>query len=65
MKPAFFLEEETRLEEALKRMQRSGQRLAIVLGRDQREVGIVSLAGHIEGHFRRGEIVAWIRCSPI
>jgi CBS domain containing-hemolysin-like protein len=24
-------------------MQRSGQRLAIVLGRDQREVGIVSL----------------------
>ena len=43
VKPAFFLEEETRLEEALKRMQRGGQRLAIVLGRDQREVGIVSL----------------------
>jgi CBS domain containing-hemolysin-like protein len=43
VKPAFYLEEETRLEEALKRMQRSGQRLAIVLGRDQREVGIVSL----------------------
>ncbi|HXC99860.1 MAG TPA: CNNM domain-containing protein [Verrucomicrobiae bacterium] len=43
VKPAFFLDEETRLEEALKRMQRGGQRLAIVLGRDQREVGIVSL----------------------
>jgi putative hemolysin len=43
VKPAFYLEEKTRLEEALKRMQRSGQRLAIVLGRDQREVGIVSL----------------------
>lgn len=43
VKPAFYLEEEMRLEEALKRMQRSGQRLAIVLGRDQREVGIVSL----------------------
>jgi CBS domain containing-hemolysin-like protein len=43
LKPAFYLEEETRLEQALKRMQRSGQRLAIVLGRDQREVGIVSL----------------------
>jgi putative hemolysin len=43
VKPAFYLEEETRLEQALKRMQRSGQRLAIVLGRDQREVGIVSL----------------------
>jgi len=43
LKPALYLEEEMRLEEALKRMQRSGQRLAIVLGRDQREVGIVSL----------------------
>jgi putative hemolysin len=43
LKPAFFLDGETRLEEALKRMQRSGQRLAIVLGHDQRETGIVSL----------------------
>jgi putative hemolysin len=43
LKPALYLEEEMQLEQALKRMQRSGQRLAIVLGRDQREVGIVSL----------------------
>jgi putative hemolysin len=43
LKPALYLEEEMRLEEALKRMQRSGQRLGIVLGRDQREVGILSL----------------------
>lgn len=43
MKPALFLPEETRLEVALRRMQRSGERLAVVLGRDQREVGIVSL----------------------
>ena len=43
MKPALYMEEETRLEEALKQMQRSGQRLGIVLGRDQREVGIVGL----------------------
>ncbi len=43
VKPALYLEEEMRLEAALKRMQRSGQRLAIVLGRDQREIGIVSL----------------------
>jgi CBS domain containing-hemolysin-like protein len=43
VKPALYLEEETRLEQALKRMQRSGQRLAIVLGRDQHEVGLVSL----------------------
>lgn len=43
LKPALYLSEGMRLEEALRRMQRSGQRLAIVLGRDQREVGIVSL----------------------
>jgi putative hemolysin len=43
LKPALYLDAETRLEEALRRMQRSGQRLAIVLGRDQQEVGIVSL----------------------
>ena len=43
VKPALYLEEDMPLEAALKRMQRSGQRLAIVLGRDQREIGIVSL----------------------
>ncbi len=43
VKPAFYMEEGMRLEAALKRMQRSGQRLGIVLGRDQREVGVVSL----------------------
>ena len=43
VKPALYLSEAMRLEEALRRMQRSGQRLGIVLGRDQREVGIVSL----------------------
>jgi len=32
-----------RLEDALRRMQRSGQRLAIVLARDRRELGIISL----------------------
>ena len=40
---ALYLGDETRLEEAMRRMQRSGQRLAIVLGRNQREVGIISL----------------------
>jgi len=43
LKPALFLSAQMRLEEALPRMQRTGQRLAIVLARDQREVGIVSL----------------------
>jgi len=43
VKPALFLEEDLRLEVALRRMQRSGQRLAIVLGRDRSEIGIISL----------------------
>jgi putative hemolysin len=43
VKPALYMDGETRLEAALKQMQRSGHRLGIVLGRDQREVGIVSL----------------------
>jgi len=43
MKPALFLDEDLRLEIALRRMQRSGQRLAIVLSREQREIGILTL----------------------
>jgi CBS domain containing-hemolysin-like protein len=43
VQPALYLEEDLRLEVALRRMQRSGQRLAIVLGRDGREIGIISL----------------------
>jgi len=43
MKPALFLNEDMRLEVALRRMQRSGQRLAIVLGREGREIGLLSL----------------------
>jgi putative hemolysin len=41
--PALFIEEGTRLEVALRRMQRGGLRLAVVLDRDGREAGIVSL----------------------
>lgn len=43
VKPALYLAEDERLEVTLRRMQRGGQRLAVVLGRDQREVGIVTL----------------------
>ena len=42
-KPALFLDEDLRLEIALRRMQRGGQHLAIVLGRDRRELGFLSL----------------------
>ena len=43
MTPAVFVNESMRLEVALRLMQRAGQRMAIVLSRDQKEVGIVAL----------------------
>jgi CBS domain containing-hemolysin-like protein len=43
VKPAVYLGERMRLEEALRRLQRSGQRLAVVLARDGRELGILTL----------------------
>ena len=43
VRPALYLDEDLRLEDALRRVQRSGQRLAVVLSRDGREMGIVSL----------------------
>jgi putative hemolysin len=43
LQPALYLNEELSLEQALRRMQRSGQRLAVVLGRNRRELGLVSL----------------------
>jgi CBS domain containing-hemolysin-like protein len=41
--PAFYLPEDLHLEEALRRMQHTGARLAVVLGRDNRETGILTL----------------------
>jgi CBS domain containing-hemolysin-like protein len=43
MTPALFLGEDTRLEIALRRMQRAGERTAIVLARDGHEIGAVSI----------------------
>jgi putative hemolysin len=43
LKPALYLDDEMRLEVALRQMQRTGQRLAIVLDRNQAELGVVSL----------------------
>jgi putative hemolysin len=54
VKPALFLKEEMRLEEALRQFQRSGQRMAIVVGRDQREVGFVTLQNVLDVLF--GEV---------
>jgi len=43
LQPALYLDDEMRLEVALRQMQRTGQRLAIVLARDRAELGMVSL----------------------
>jgi len=43
MQPALFLPADAHLELAMRRMQRAGARMAVVLGPDQRELGIISL----------------------
>jgi CBS domain containing-hemolysin-like protein len=43
LQPAFYLPEDLHVEEALRRMQHTGWRLAVVLGRDTREAGIITL----------------------
>jgi putative hemolysin len=45
------LREDVRLEEALRRMQRTRQRMAIILGFDQRELGIVNLRDILKSIF--------------
>ena len=54
VQPALYLNEDLRLEEALQRMQKSGQRLAIVLDRNQGELGLVSLQDILKAIF--GEV---------
>ena len=54
LKPAVYLDEALRLQDALQLMQRSGHRLGIVLGLDRREVGIVSLEDILKSIF--GEV---------
>lgn len=54
VKPAAFVDVDMRLEEAMRHLQRAGQRLAIVLGRDGREIGIVSLQDLLKAIF--GEV---------
>ncbi len=54
LQPALYLDEQLRLEDALRAMQRSGQRLGIVLARDRRELGVVSLEDILKAVF--GEV---------
>jgi CBS domain containing-hemolysin-like protein len=55
LKSALFLDSETRLERALRQMQRSGQRLAIVLDRSGRESGLISLHDILQVIFGLGK----------
>ena len=43
LQPAVYLDSDLRLERALGELQRTGQRLAVVLGPDRTEIGVVSL----------------------
>jgi CBS domain containing-hemolysin-like protein len=43
VQPAVFVEEDLRLEQALERLRRSGQRVALVVGADGRERGLIGL----------------------
>lgn len=43
LSPAFYLDADLRLHEALRRMQRAGQRMAVVLGRDRREIALITI----------------------
>ena len=54
LRPALYLDDDSRLEVALRQMQRTGQRLAIVLARDRSELGIVSLQDILKAIF--GEV---------
>jgi putative hemolysin len=51
LKPALYLDEGRRLEDALHQLQHSGQRLAIVLDRARKEVGLVSLQDILKAVF--------------
>jgi CBS domain containing-hemolysin-like protein len=53
MRPAYFLPADVHLEEALRRMQRAGARLAVTLSPDQRELGIISLQDILKVIFGR------------
>ena len=54
LKPALFLDEHLRLEQALEKMQRGGERLAVVLARDGRETGVLAIEDIIKTMF--GEV---------
>lgn len=55
VRPTVFLDAELPVEKAVQRMRRSGQHLAIVVGSDQRELGILTLHDALTRMFGEGE----------
>jgi len=55
LRPALYLDEGTRLEVALRQMQRTGHRMAIVLGRDGNEIGLMTLQDILRMIFGDGQ----------
>jgi CBS domain containing-hemolysin-like protein len=41
--PPLYVDEDVRVQEALRRMQRTGYRIAVIISRDQREIGLITL----------------------
>ena len=54
LRPALFLDDTLRVEEALRRLQRGGEPFAVVLGPDGRERGIVTLWDVLRAMFGDG-----------
>jgi CBS domain containing-hemolysin-like protein len=54
LRPAVFLDESTRLDEALRRLQRGGDQFAVVVGPDGRERGLVTLWDLLRAMFGGG-----------
>jgi putative hemolysin len=43
LSPPLYIDEDSPVHDALRRMQRTGQRIAVVLSREQREIGLITL----------------------
>jgi CBS domain containing-hemolysin-like protein len=43
LSPAVYIDEDARLHDALRRLQRTGQRMAVVVSRERREVGLITV----------------------
>jgi putative hemolysin len=54
LRPALFLDQSMRLEQALRRLQRTGEHMAVVVGTDGREMGIVTLTDILRNVFLEG-----------